>query len=476
MTNTLQEHGYSGLVNGFEKQQQRQRRSELLEFDSNAHNDIEKHGYSPLPPERNRIRLLRLFAGVLDSPLIDCEMFEAEFDGHGILRHIGDDGPTSGRLKDILNRASIKDILKDLKELSDDSINSRSQQNQLPENDTKPFQKRAKGTPQGNTDKQPLHNNKDPSQNAFKGPLQEDGIHTFQNDVTSQSQSEPDSLLSPSSRDHSPSEGIDNSMPVDSAPNRKLEKYLKGKKLVDFPVLGEVLKHTITPDLDSTRAQDSDVLDRTELMKVLERTTLKDIIDISKFAEVQREIAQGRDPRLQRVLNGVKLDEILKAARLGNEIEYEALSWRWGDEDNGKYAMMIKKNGNLFKKRVSQTLGLALKYLRLIKDRIIWIDAICIDQKNLKERSFQVALMSLVYTGAKEICVWLGEDDDDSTKAIKFVKDEISQLKDFDKLCTDRQHSPKWKSLLVLMQRAWFSRRWVSTPSSAPKHTRVERV
>ncbi|KAK7193062.1 hypothetical protein PSPO01_00856 [Paraphaeosphaeria sporulosa] len=177
------------------------------------------------------------------------------------------------------------------------------------------------------------------------------------------------------------------------------------------------------------------------------------------LSRVERE--KNPDPKFVAVLNGVKLDEVLKSSRLGKKEPYHALSWRWGDEDDGKYAIMIKRKGNLFKKRVSRTLGLALKFLRLKEDRVLWIDAICIDQKNLEERSFQVSLMSLVYTGAKEICVWLGEDDDDSTQAIQFVKDEISQLKDFDKLCIDQQHSPKWKALLGLMQRDWFSRRWV---------------
>jgi hypothetical protein len=60
--------------------------------------------------------------------------------------------------------------------------------------------------------------------------------------------------------------------------------------------------------------------------------------------------------------------------------------------------------------------------------------------------------MSQLYNGVKKICVWLGEDDDESTKAIQLVKDEISQIRDFDKLCTGKQHSPKWKALLVLMQ------------------------
>lgn len=142
-------------------------------------------------------------------------------------------------------------------------------------------------------------------------------------------------------------------------------------------------------------------------------------------------------------------------------VAYEALTWRWGDEDRGRYTIMIMKDGQLYKKRVSETLGLALKYLRLQTDRILWIDAICINQKDLEERSYQVSMMSLVYTGAKEVCVWLGEDDEKSRLAIRFIQNEISPLKNFDTLCTDKQHAEKWRALLMLMQSAWFSRRWV---------------
>lgn len=115
----------------------------------------------------------------------------------------------------------------------------------------------------------------------------------------------------------------------------------------------------------------------------------------------------------------------------------------------------------LYKKRVSETLGLALKYLRKREKRVLWIDAICIDQDDHEERSSQVAMMSLVYTGATQVCVWIGEDDDESTMALQFIREEINELKNFDRLCTDKQHAPKWQALLVLMQRAWFSRRWV---------------
>lgn len=142
-------------------------------------------------------------------------------------------------------------------------------------------------------------------------------------------------------------------------------------------------------------------------------------------------------------------------------IEFEALSWRWGDEKHGKFAVMIEKDGKLYRKRVSETLGLALKYIRCEKERFLWIDAICINQEKADERSSQVAMMSLVYATATRACVWLGEDDVESTMAIKFIKEDINQLKNFDSICKKQDYAEKWKSLLMLMQRPWFSRRWV---------------
>lgn len=143
-------------------------------------------------------------------------------------------------------------------------------------------------------------------------------------------------------------------------------------------------------------------------------------------------------------------------------ISYEALSWRWGNESKDEFAIIIKTKDGERKKRVSYTLGLALKYLRYqTKPRMIWIDALCINQANFDERSSQVAMMDRLYTGASQICVWLGQDDSDSRKAIKFIKEEINELRDFDKLCKNSKHAEKWRALLGLMQRDWFSRRWV---------------
>lgn len=150
--------------------------------------------------------------------------------------------------------------------------------------------------------------------------------------------------------------------------------------------------------------------------------------------------------------------------RCRHNVSYEALSWRWGNEKNGEYAIMVLKGKQHFRKKVSRTLGLALKYLRYrAHPRVVWIDALCINQDDHAERSVQVAMMDRLYTGASQVSIWLGEDEegDESRVAIGFIKNDVSVLKEFDKLCRDKKYTDQWKALLVLMQREWFSRRWV---------------
>lgn len=67
--------------------------------------------------------------------------------------------------------------------------------------------------------------------------------------------------------------------------------------------------------------------------------------------------------------------------------------------------------------RITYNLAAALKHLRateLFADEAalpIWIDAICINQADLAERSQQVAIMGSIYSGARCVLSWLGEPD-----------------------------------------------------------------
>jgi ankyrin repeat protein len=87
-----------------------------------------------------------------------------------------------------------------------------------------------------------------------------------------------------------------------------------------------------------------------------------------------------------------------------NIMEYEALSYAWEGLDE---FYEIEVNGCVMP--VTKSLSLALRNLRYPhQDRILWVDAICIDQSNDKERGHQVNQMGAIYKKAEKVLIWLG--------------------------------------------------------------------
>jgi hypothetical protein len=113
------------------------------------------------------------------------------------------------------------------------------------------------------------------------------------------------------------------------------------------------------------------------------------------------------------------LDDIhctLVTHRLDAQPVYCALSYEWGDPD---LPMEIKVNGNVFHARHNLWLFLhRLKAARRSQGKTswgpaskLWIDALCIDQTDLAERSAQVQLMGTIFQKACGVIVWLGWSD-----------------------------------------------------------------
>lgn len=48
------------------------------------------------------------------------------------------------------------------------------------------------------------------------------------------------------------------------------------------------------------------------------------------------------------------------------------------------------------------------------------LDAICINQRDNKEKSFQVNMMDRIYKKTTKCLIWLGEAEDDTQPAFKF--------------------------------------------------------
>lgn len=84
---------------------------------------------------------------------------------------------------------------------------------------------------------------------------------------------------------------------------------------------------------------------------------------------------------------------------------YEALSYTWGSPE---LTHSISVDGDFFP--VAANLYRALERLRdAVLERILWIDAICINQADDAEKSQQVQAMSMVYAYASRVIVWLGD-------------------------------------------------------------------
>jgi hypothetical protein len=113
--------------------------------------------------------------------------------------------------------------------------------------------------------------------------------------------------------------------------------------------------------------------------------------------------------RLMEMCPGQQDDPIfcrLHQTRLhASRLAYEALSYAWGESSDD-----FVINLNLRPMRIRKNLFHALRRVRLPdRSRIIWVDALCIDQGNLVERSRQVQLMGSIYKMARNVLIWVGE-------------------------------------------------------------------
>jgi hypothetical protein len=92
-------------------------------------------------------------------------------------------------------------------------------------------------------------------------------------------------------------------------------------------------------------------------------------------------------------------------SKLASSERYAAVSYTWGNEYT---PCDIEING--IKIAVTENVYLALRDVRLQgRDRFLWIDALCINQRNEKEKSSQVQQMSSIYSNAERVIIWLGE-------------------------------------------------------------------
>jgi hypothetical protein len=183
--------------------------------------------------------------------------------------------------------------------------------------------------------------------------------------------------------------------------------------------------------------------------------------------------------------------------------DFEALSYVWGTEtelhtitvrngspspssDSGEETDTREHETATSTIAVRPNLLVALRYLRDPKNvRTLWIDAVCINQQDLSERSTEVSRMGSIYHNAKRVVIWLGPEADNSELAVEACK-TIGKLMDDKSLPSfiypqksldnkgpqnNQQHrenvvaeqlsSEEIHAIGRLINRPWFGRLWV---------------
>ncbi|TEY39986.1 hypothetical protein BOTCAL_0444g00080 [Botryotinia calthae] len=134
-----------------------------------------------------------------------------------------------------------------------------------------------------------------------------------------------------------------------------------------------------------------------------------------------------KEVRLVTLLPGDFSDDIhctLTTVSLIDEPVYQALSYVWGSPTS---KCDIKLQGISFP--VTTNLESALRYLRY-RDlpRILWIDAICINQEDIPERNSQVKYMGTIYSKSSIVLAWLGEPKTNKCLSSSFTAGWMEKL------------------------------------------------
>jgi hypothetical protein len=172
-------------------------------------------------------------------------------------------------------------------------------------------------------------------------------------------------------------------------------------------------------------------------------------------------------------------------------IPYEALSYTWGGTEFSASVQLAQ-----YTFAVTENLYLAMQYIRSREeDRILWVDAICIDQGNPKERGHQVGQMGTIYTRADRVIFWLGPPTDETDilmDSLKRLEERSTQLPCSRWSLIDKRWPEIWSSLQLdlmsqhwdlaarqttglktLLARPWFRRVWILQEVANPKRALV---
>ena len=140
---------------------------------------------------------------------------------------------------------------------------------------------------------------------------------------------------------------------------------------------------------------------------------------------------------------------------------YEALSYTWGPLEPRR--QIIVNDSRL---EISSNLYELLHARRSVfYDRVIWVDALCIDQGNNEEKETQLSKMRDIYLNAHRVVAWLGDPFDASMAVDMMVaisnRTYVRKEGPLQFLSAWDRKSPGWKAFMKLVESPYFKRAWI---------------
>lgn len=119
--------------------------------------------------------------------------------------------------------------------------------------------------------------------------------------------------------------------------------------------------------------------------------------------------------------------------KLMQKPEYEALSYTWG-KPNFPNLLQEATSNSYF--RITDNLRDALQALRFQgASRLLWVDAVCINQGDHDEKGQQVNMMKDIYQSARRVLVWLGKGSENHD-VMEYQRKAFAELEDIGRNCS----------------------------------------
>ena len=147
---------------------------------------------------------------------------------------------------------------------------------------------------------------------------------------------------------------------------------------------------------------------------------------------------------------------------------YEAVSYCWGPAPHRDAIILVDG----YDHKVGKSLYNALNSFRRPQSvRVLWVDALCINQEDVEEKMHQVRMIGEIYTNAASVLVYLGQPTEQT-------ETDMHNLQSFLEPYTQREDAPWFhipipeleRSISRILTRVWFERMWTVQEAVLARH------